>query len=86
MGKFLIVLGSIIAVLSGGCSLLAVAESGLDDLFIGYVVIFWWCAFCLRHYSFVGRYRRTKTQGQTRSLQLPKPLTPRKNPTAKAAG
>ncbi len=40
MGKFLIVLGSIIAVLSGGCSLLAVAESGLDDLFIGYVVIF----------------------------------------------
>ena len=39
MGKFLIVLGGIIAGLSGGCSLLFFADMGVNDPFSGAILV-----------------------------------------------
>lgn len=39
MGTFLIVLGALVAVLCGGCTLLALSEMGLNDPFTGVALV-----------------------------------------------
>lgn len=39
MGTFLIVLGALVAVLCGGCTLLALADMGLNDPFTGLALL-----------------------------------------------